>query len=87
MKKLIEEIKQRRENFLIMSSPLYFDITKISERIVRFVRVEKEIFNRTALLEKSKDKKTSMEQLKKILEILNKRGNDILIEMRIELTK
>jgi hypothetical protein len=87
IRKLVQELKQKREHFLIMSSPLYFDIKKISEVIIRFVRVEKEIFNRASLLETSKNKKASMEALKNLLEILNKRGNDILIEMRKELNR
>jgi hypothetical protein len=87
IKKLVEEMKKRREHFLVMSSPLYFDIRKISETIIRFVRVEKEVFNRASLLETSKNKKASVEELKNLLEILKKRGSDILIEMRKELKK
>ncbi|MCK9595623.1 hypothetical protein M0R19_00335 [Candidatus Pacearchaeota archaeon] len=50
IKKVVEELKQSRKNFLIMASPLYFDVRALSERIVRFVRVEKEIFNRISVL-------------------------------------
>ena len=85
--KLVTELKQNREHFLILSSPLYFDIKRISEKIIRFVRVEKEIFSRVSLLENSRNKKASIEQLKNLLEILKKRGNDILIEMRKELKR
>jgi 2-hydroxy-3-keto-5-methylthiopentenyl-1-phosphate phosphatase len=87
LRKLVAELKENRKHFLIMSSPLYFDIRKISEKIIRFVRVEKEIFNRASLIEKSKDRKIALEELKKILILLNKRGNDILLEMRKELAR
>lgn len=87
LKRLVIKLKENRKHFLIMSSPLYFDIKRISEKIIRFVRVEKEIFNRASLLEKSRDKKIAIEELKKILEMLKRRGNDILIEMRKELAR
>ena len=49
--------------------------------------VEKEIFNRVSLLNKSKDKKTAVEELTNLLEILKKRGSDILFEMKRELAR
>ncbi|MEK6913324.1 MAG: hypothetical protein AABW47_01500 [Nanoarchaeota archaeon] len=85
--KLTDALKHNRESFLIMSSPLYFDTRKISEKIIRFTRVEKEIFNRVSLLNKSKDKKTAVEELTNLLEILKKRGSDILFEMKRELAR
>jgi hypothetical protein len=84
---LVSILKKDRESFLIMSSPLYFDTKNLSEKIIRFTRVEKEIFNRVSLLNKSKDKKIAVEGLNNLLEILKKRGSDILMEMRKELKK
>jgi hypothetical protein len=87
LEKLVDSLKHNRESFLIMSSPLYFDTKKISEKIIRFTRVEKEIFSRVSLLNKSKDKKTAVGQLNNLLEILKKRGSDILFEMKKELAR
>lgn len=89
IKKVIEELKQNRKNFLIMASPLYFDTRRISETIIRFVRVEKEIFNRISALEDKEKKELPVliESLKELLEILNRRGNGIILEMKRELSK
>ncbi|VVB83132.1 Uncharacterised protein [uncultured archaeon] len=89
IKKVVEELKKERKNFLMMSSPLYFDVTKISRRIINFVKIEKDIFKRLSPLEKinEKEKEVLIEQLKRMLMILEKRGNDILFEMKKELKK
>jgi len=89
IKKIVEEMKKERKNFLMMSSPLYFDVTKISEKIIRFVKIEKDIFNRISSLEKinEKEKEVLVAQLKRMLIILDKRGNEILFEMKKELKK
>ncbi|VVB83446.1 Uncharacterised protein [uncultured archaeon] len=89
IKKVAEEMKKERKNFLVMSSPLYFDIKKISGKIVRFVKIEKDIFNRISSLEKidEKEKEVLIGQMKRMLMILGKRGNDILFEMKKELKK
>lgn len=89
VKKVIEELKQSRKNFLIMASPLYFDVRNLSEKIIRFVRVEKEIFNRISSLGKEDKKEIPIliEQIKNLIEILNKRGTDIILEMKRELAR
>lgn len=89
IKKIVEEMKKERKHFFVMSSPLYFDVTKISKGIVRFVKIEKDIFNRISSLEKinEKEKEVLVEQLKRMLIILEKRGSDILFEMKKELRK
>ncbi|MEK6826951.1 MAG: YqiA/YcfP family alpha/beta fold hydrolase [Nanoarchaeota archaeon] len=89
IKKVVEEMKKERKNFLMMSSPLYFDVTKISRRIINFVKIEKDIFNRLSSLEKinEKEKEVLVGQLKRMLMILEKRGSDILFEMKKELKK
>jgi hypothetical protein len=87
VKEVIEELKKNRKNFFIMSSPLYFDTKYISEKIIRFVRVEKSIFERFSSLEKvnKKDLLRCIEQLKQNFSLLEKRGEEILLEMRREL--
>jgi len=89
IKEIVGELKKNRKNFLIMASPLYFDTQKLSEKIIRFVRVEKEIFNRVSSLENKnkKDIPVLIEQIREIIGILNKRGNEIIFEMKKELSK
>jgi predicted esterase YcpF (UPF0227 family) len=89
IKKIVEEMKKERKNFLVMSSPLYLDITRISEKIIRFVQIEKDIFNRISSLDKinEKEKEVLVIQLKRMLMILEKRGSEILFEMKKELKK
>jgi hypothetical protein len=89
IKKIVEELKKERKNFLVMSSPLYFDVRNISARIIRFVKIEKDIFNRISSLDKinTKEKEVLVEQLKRMLMILEKRGSEILVEMKKELTR
>jgi hypothetical protein len=89
IKKFTERLKKERKNFLIMSSPLYFDVKNISERIIRFVKIEKDIFNRISCLDKinGKEKEVLITQLKRMLIILEKSGNEILFEMKKELKK
>jgi hypothetical protein len=86
---IIKELKAERKNFSIMSSPLYFDTKVMSERIVRFVRVERGIFERISGLEKvnKKDMPVFIEQLKQNFNLLNKRSNEILSEMKSELKR
>lgn len=89
IKKIVEELKKERKNFLMMSSPLYFDVTKISRKIIHFVKIEKDIFNRLSSLEKTneREKEVLVEQLKRMLMILERRGSEILFEMKKELKK
>ena len=87
--KVIEELKQNRKNFLIMSSPLYFNTRRFSEKIIDFVRIENEIFNRISELKNvNLNKKHSLiEQLNENLERLNRKSQEIIIEMRKELIR
>jgi hypothetical protein len=86
---IVNELKKERKNFFIMSSPLYFDTRSMSDKIVRFVRVEKSIFERISGLEKinKKDMPVFIEQLKQNFNLLNKRGEEILSEMKLELKR
>jgi hypothetical protein len=89
IKEIIQELKNDRKNFFIMSSPLYFDTRNMSDKIVRFVRVEKSIFERISSLEKVNKKvmPAFIEQLKQNFSLLEKRGDEILAEMKRELTR
>jgi hypothetical protein len=89
VKEITEELKKNRKNFFIKSSPLYFDTRYISDKIIRFVRVEKSIFERFSGLEKvnKKDLPKFIEQLKQNFQLLEKRGEEILLEMRKELKR
>ncbi len=85
--KIIEELKKGRENFLILASPIYFNTKNFSEKIVSFVRIEKDIFNKIPELKKIKEKKRIMDQLKENLKSLNRRGEEIVLEMKKELSR
>jgi len=87
--KIIEELKRDRKKFFIMASPLYFNTKIFSEKIIHFVRIEKDIFNKMLQLkETNKDgKEEIIEQLKSNLKKLNKKGAEILYEMKKELTR
>jgi len=89
VKEIVAEMKQQRMRFLPMSSPLYMDTRNISEKVIRFVRVEGIIFNRIEGLvtKNKKEVKLITAQLEKDLEILTLRGNEILFEMRKETKK
>jgi len=84
---IVGDLKKNRKNFLVMSSPLYFNTRNLSEKIIRFVRVERSIFERISGLEKinKKESPVFIEQLKQNFNLLNKRGNEILTEMKKEL--
>jgi hypothetical protein len=83
---IIEELKQTRRNFLMKSSPLYFDTRSLSEKIVNFVKIEKEIFLEIEEIEKDK-KEGTIEQLKENIKKLNVKANEVIIEMKKELSK
>lgn len=84
--KIIEELKQTRKNFLMKSSPLYFDTQRLSEKIKDFVRIEKEIFREIELIEKDKEEE-AIEKLKENIKKLNQKANEIICEMKKELSR
>ena len=91
IKKIIDELKKNRQNFLVMSSPLYFhtrELKDFSEKIVHFVRIEKQIFNALSeMKERNNWKKDELiERLQEEQEKLNKIGNDIILNMKKELS-
>jgi hypothetical protein len=86
--KIVLEMKEKRMNFIIMASPLYLDVKKLSKIIVNFVQIEKEIFNRFEELSKEKNKKEIEKELARLEEILNTlkySGNYAVVEMKKEL--
>jgi hypothetical protein len=90
LKKIYQRLKKERKNFLIMASPLYFNIRGLSERIISFVEVEKEIFKNFEKLSNFKDKKQAQEiifdlndRLKRLIAL----GNRAVYEMKKELHK
>ncbi len=87
--KCIEELKKDRKKFFVMASPLYFNTKTVSEKIVHFVRIEKDIFNKMSQLKEAdkEEKERIIEQLKGNLENLNKKGAEILYEMKKELSR
>jgi len=87
--KVIEELKKERKKFFIMASPLYLNPKVFSEKIIHFVRIEKDIFNKIAQIkEASKEEKEEIiEHLKNNLKNLNKKGEEILYEMKKELIR
>ncbi len=87
--KIIEELKKDRKTFFISSSSLYFNTKIISEKIIRFVSIEKDIFTRIDQLKKKnkEDKIKIIAHIKENLKSLNKRGEEVLYEMRHELSR
>lgn len=81
------ELKQKRKSFLMNSSPLYFETSKMTERIISFVNTEKEIF---LLIESLQDKNkssraTTLFNLEEALQKLHKSSKYAILEMRHEL--
>ncbi len=87
--KVLEDLKKNRKKFFTSTSSLYLNPKIMSDKIVRFVRIEKDIFNRIEQLKgRNKEEKVRLiERLKMDLNNLNKRGDDILLEMKKELTR
>lgn len=88
IEKIIRELKQKRKNLLIKSSPLYFDTQKFSEKIIHFARIEKDFFQKVEQMEeRTNDKDEIIEQLKEDLKKLNAKEREIIIEMKKELSR
>lgn len=88
VEKIMENIKQNRRNFSRMASPLYFNTQNLSEKIIHFVRIEKNIFNLISELKNNPTQQEEViEKLKEDLKKLYKQGNEILLEMKKELSR
>lgn len=90
LKKIYKKLKQNRKNFLIMASPLYFNIRSLSEKIISFVDIEKRMFRDFEKLTKTSNKQHKEEiilNLKEKLKNLIDFGNKVVWEMKRELHK
>ena len=88
--KIFKKLKQQRINFLIIASPLYFNIHNLSEKITAFVNTEKDIFEEFKKLNRTKNEKDKInitENLKQKLKNLNTLGSSVVLEMKKELHK
>ena len=87
--KIIEELKRERKRFSVMASPLYFNPKNLSEKIVYLVKIEKDIFNEMSRLNGTDKeiKEEVIEHLRDNLKKLNKKGEEILYEMKKELAR
>ncbi|MDO8623263.1 MAG: hypothetical protein Q7R52_03370 [archaeon] len=84
---ILEELKQNRQNFLVMASPLYFDTRRFSDKIINFVEIEKGIFNKISNIKNNKEKSRIIQELREDLERLNNLSSWIIRDMKRELTK
>ncbi|VVB82362.1 Uncharacterised protein [uncultured archaeon] len=90
--KVIDELKTNRKNFLIKSSPLYFEekvLGNFSIKIKHFVMIEKQIFHEVSKInEKDKEEREALiESLEEGMKRLNKKGDEIILDMRKELSR
>jgi len=86
---IIEELKENRKKFFVMASPLYFNTKSFSEKIIYFVKIEKDIFNEISQFKEANKgtKEEIVENLKDNLKKLNKKGEEILYETKKELAR
>lgn len=70
-----------------MASPLYFDTRKFSSKIINFVEIEKEIFNKISNIKNNKEKSKIIGGLRKDLERLNNLSSWTIMDMKKELAK
>ena len=87
LKKIHEKLKEERKNFLILASPLYFNINGLSQRIISFVEVEKGIFREFEKLpeESKKNQKETLKVIEDKLKKLTMLGNEAVCQMKREL--
>ena len=83
-KEIICILKEKRKNYLILASPLYFNIKNLSIKITTFVDIEKNIFDDFTKI--TKDKKIITDLKEKLNKLINSRDN-IINEMKKELYK
>lgn len=88
VERVMDDIKRGRKNFSRMASPLYFDTRNLSEKVIHFVRIEKDIFNLTSeLRDNLSQQEEIIEKLKEDWKKLYKQGNEILSEMKKEISR
>jgi len=83
-KNILNLLKKERKNFLIMSSPLYFDSANLAKKIKIFVRGENKIFSGFKLLSRidRKDREEIIPHMKKDVVQLREVANRIIFMMR-----
>jgi hypothetical protein len=84
IKKIINGLKEKRKNYLILASPLYFNIKNLSIKITNFVEIEKNIFNDFTKITKDKE---IISNLKEKLNNLTSSRDSVINEMKKELYK
>jgi len=86
-KNILENMKEKRRHFFVLSSPLYFNTLRLSQKIKEFVRIESEIFwNFSNMVYiNNKNKEEIIKRLENGLEELKIKSLNILLEMRGEL--
>jgi len=85
--RILIEMKESRKNFRITASPLYFNLkNNLPEKIINFVNIEKEIFNRFEELKKrNRIQEKNLNRLEEKIGELKKCANSMLTEMKLEL--
>ena len=68
-----------------MASPLYLDVRRVSKKVIDFVDIEKQIFNKFEEFEKHKPNNRDISELEEKIESLKLNANKILNEMRCEI--
>lgn len=91
IEKIIERLKEGRKKFHVLSSPLYFNIKLLTQKIKIFVRFEQNIFYG---LQKLKQEIKVPEYKKRVIQIikdqitqLEQAGNNAIFEMKKQLDK
>ena len=87
LQKILSKLKEKRKNYLILASPLYFNISNLSNRITDFVEAEKIIFEYFPKLKNKKQKDIIIKELKDKLKELIILRDKIIFEMKKELYK
>ena len=81
---IISRLKEKRKNYLILASPLYFNIRNLSIKVTDFVDIEKNIFEDFTRINRDEE---ILEALKEKLNKLTNSRDLIIIEMKRELYK
>lgn len=82
---IVLEMKEKREKFSIMASPLYLNTHYFSEKITEFVDIEKKIFNKFENLKKIKNKKLNLTEIENLVNSLKDKANELITKMKSEM--
>ena len=81
--RIIKKLKEERKNFIVKSSPLYFDPSILADKIRYFVNLEKNIF--MEFESSTQEEEDMIEIIDHNLRKLKIVGNNIMASMREEL--